>query len=196
LEYLGCKIEVFEGVYKPCDDSFLLAENLEISNGEYILELGTGCGLISILAAKGGAKVISTDISEIAIRCAKYNSIVNKVKDNIHFLIGDLFEPLKKGEIFDQIIFNPPYLPDNNLPKDMIERAWWGGTKGNEVILKFIDNLENYIDEHTLIQLIISTLSNPKDIFKKLDNKNFKFRIKKSLKLFFEELYLIEINKK
>jgi len=195
LEYLGCKFEVFEDVYKPSDDSFLILDNLEIEKGSLVLEIGTGCGIISIISVKMGAYVISLDISPYAIRCAKYNSILNNVENNISFLIGDLFSPIKKLQIFDYIIFNPPYLPDDKPPVGFIERAWTGGQKGNEIIIRFLNEAINYINKNTKILLIISSLSKPIEIFKKIRELQLKYVIKKEEKFFFEKIMLLEIRK-
>ncbi|MFN4133880.1 MAG: HemK2/MTQ2 family protein methyltransferase, partial [Candidatus Hadarchaeales archaeon] len=91
-------------VYEPAEDTFFIAENMSIGAGEKVLELGTGCGMLAVLAAKAGGKVIATDINPTALECARANAAANGVK--IDFRLGDLFEPVK-GELFDQILFNP-----------------------------------------------------------------------------------------
>jgi methylase of polypeptide subunit release factors len=44
--------DVFETVYEPAEDSFLLAEGLEIKKDNLVLDLGSGCGLLAVLAAQ------------------------------------------------------------------------------------------------------------------------------------------------
>lgn len=51
IRFGSCIFNVYEEVYEPAEDSFLFAENLE-ATGEQILDLGAGCGLLGILAAK------------------------------------------------------------------------------------------------------------------------------------------------
>jgi len=46
------KFIVNENVYLPAEDSFLLAEKLDVKKDERVLDMGTGCGLLSILSAK------------------------------------------------------------------------------------------------------------------------------------------------
>jgi release factor glutamine methyltransferase len=113
VEYRGIVLTIpHEGreplVYRPREDSELLAENLEVKEGEEVLELGAGSGLLSIIAAKKGGKVTATDINPHAVEAAKENAKRNKVE--IEVLEGDLFEPVR-GRKFDLIIFNAPYLP-------------------------------------------------------------------------------------
>ena len=45
---------VDENVYDPAEDSFFFAENLAVEAGAQVLEIGTGCGLLSVVAAKRG----------------------------------------------------------------------------------------------------------------------------------------------
>jgi len=53
LEYKGIVIYPHPEVYEPAEDTYLLAENLDIKRTDDILEIGTGTGLIAIYAAKG-----------------------------------------------------------------------------------------------------------------------------------------------
>ncbi|KXB06491.1 hypothetical protein AKJ52_02190, partial [candidate division MSBL1 archaeon SCGC-AAA382C18] len=92
--YEGLKLEVEPEVYKPAEDSFLIAENLEIKENDKVLELGTGSGLLSILAAnKGASRIIATDISDKALKCARKNTEETGVEKKINFKKGNLFEP-------------------------------------------------------------------------------------------------------
>jgi release factor glutamine methyltransferase len=50
--YNDCVFHVFEDVYEPAEDTFLLAENLSVNKDDTILDVGTGCGIIGVLAAK------------------------------------------------------------------------------------------------------------------------------------------------
>jgi len=197
FEYLGIKIEVFDNVYNPSDDSFLMAENLLIQAGETVLELGTGCGLISILAALKGAHVFSVDISNLATNCTKFNSDLNNIRDRIHIITGDLLSSLKKNTEFDWILFNPPYLPADEEDTDAIlEKAWVGGQIGNEIIFRFLDSLGDYSIKCKKIRLIFSDLSKPTEILEKIESLSYSYEVLKVIQFFFERIYLIELTKK
>ncbi|MBD3230681.1 MAG: methyltransferase [Candidatus Lokiarchaeota archaeon] len=195
LEYLGCKYEVFNHVYNPSDDSFLLARNLNINENDSVLEIGTGCGIISIIAALNGAKCISIDISSFALKCAKYNSKVNYVNNRIDFILSDLFSSLKMPLKFDKILFNPPYLPEEEPINDVIEKSWNGGKRGNELILRFLDDLNHFMKKNTIVLLVISSLSKKEEIYRKIREKSFKYQILDSEKHFFEKIMVLEIKK-
>jgi len=88
-----------------------------------ILEIGTGSGAISIALAKGlpTARVVATDLSAKALSVAEENALKNGVREQIHFLHGDLFQPLQKGDRFDLVITNPPYVPREQFSSLMPE---------------------------------------------------------------------------
>jgi hypothetical protein len=75
---------------------------------ESALDLGTGCGIQAMHAARHAQRVVATDISERALELAAFNAQLNGI-DNIEFRLGSLFEPVV-GERFDHIISNPPFV--------------------------------------------------------------------------------------
>ena len=83
-----------------------------------ILEIGTGSGAISVALAKElpSAVFVATDISAKAISVAEENAQQNGVQERIHFLQGDLFDPVEDRTSFDLIVTNPPYIPCGQLP--------------------------------------------------------------------------------
>ncbi|KXA92016.1 hypothetical protein AKJ63_00055 [candidate division MSBL1 archaeon SCGC-AAA259D18] len=187
------KLEVPEGVYKPAEDTFLLADNLEVKKGESVLEIGTGCGLLSILAAKEGARVTATDISPKAIKCAEENSEKLEVRAKIKFRKGDLFDPVERKN-FDLIVFNPPYLPvpDAESPKAALERSWNGGKDGRKVIDRFLDQVEGHLNRGGRFSFIQSSLSDVGKTLKSLEGKKFRVNMRTE-KLSFERLYLFQV---
>jgi release factor glutamine methyltransferase len=81
---------VDENVYEPAEDSFLFSENLQIEAGTRVLDMGTGCGILGIIAAKE-AEVVAVDLNPYAIRCARENARINNVRSKMVFIQGDLF---------------------------------------------------------------------------------------------------------
>lgn len=71
-------------------------------------DLGTGCGIQALHAARFSDRVIATDISARALAFARFNSRLNRV-DRIELRHGSLFDPLA-GEPVDRIVSNPPFV--------------------------------------------------------------------------------------
>lgn len=185
---------VAEHVYEPAEDSFLFAENLRVDYGTRVLDMGTGCGILGILAAEKSSHVVAVDINPYAVRCAKENARINKVQDKILFVQSDLFKALKKGIQFDLILFNAPYLP-GDPPENCgwAERAWFGGADGRAVIDRFLESFPNYLAEDGRVFLMQSTLSNVNKTLEVLRRKGFNANTVAKRELpFFETIVLIE----
>jgi methylase of polypeptide subunit release factors len=75
---------------------------------ETVLDLGTGCGIQALHAARHARRVVATDISERALELARFNAELNGVS-SIDFRLGSLYEPVA-GERFDHIVSNPPFV--------------------------------------------------------------------------------------
>jgi release factor glutamine methyltransferase len=183
-----------ENVYEPSDDSFLFGENLTVKCNERVLDLGTGCGMLGILAASNARQVVAVDINPHAVRCAKANAELNEVDGKMMFFQGDLFAPLSTEARFDVILFNAPYLPANlGKRTSWIERSWAGGKRGREVIDSFISSSKNHLASRGRVMLLQSTLSSVDRTFSALRGKGFGARIVAEKKLpFFESIVLIE----
>lgn len=191
--YKGKGFEVSPGVYEPAEDTFLLADNLDVHPGEKVLELGTGCGLLAILAAKARGRVVATDINPIALECARTNAAVHEVLDRIDFRLGDLFEPVV-DERFDLVIFNPPYLPvqPEEALNTMLDRAWEAGSEGRDVIDRFLSKLPNHLVSKGRALFVQSSLSNAAKTLRALRVRGFQVGVI-DRKLPFEELFLFKV---
>lgn len=189
------EIETDELVYIPSDDTFLLAENLEIKEGQSVLEIGTGSGLVSMYASLLTDNVTATDINYNALELAEKNFKLNNI-NTIRLEFGDLFEPVK-NEKFDVILFNTPYLPtdSNDIINDDLNYAFDGGLNGRTVIERFLNEAPNHLNGNGIIQMIQSSLSDTEKTLNTLDQLGFIAEVAKSERFFFEEIVLINAYK-
>ena len=174
-------------IYLPSDDSYLLAEQVKkFCKNKSFLDMGAGSGIQSKIALDNNAKsILATDVNQEVI---KYLN-----SQNIPSVLSDLFNNIQKNQKFDIIAFNPPYLPeDKREPKDS-RLATTGGKKGDEIILKFLKQAPNYLNENGIILLLLSSLT-PKDkILKLLNQLSLKHKILSEKKLFMETLQVWKI---
>ena len=189
------EIETDDLVYIPSDDTFLLAENLEIKEGQSVLEIGTGSGLVSMYASLLSDDVTATDINYNALELAEKNFKLNNI-NTIRLEFGDLFEPVKDRK-FDVILFNTPYLPtdSDDIINDDLNYAFDGGLDGRKVIDRFINDVSNHLNDKGIVQIIQSSLSDNDRTLHMFDRNGFIAEIAASEKFFFEEIVLINAYK-
>ena len=192
LTFEKLSLYIFPEVYRPSDDTFLLAKHLDVSAGEAALDIGTGCGLLGILSAKRGAKVVAIDINPHAVRCAQLNAKLNDVADRFEARQGNLFEKVGHRE-FDLIIFNPPYLPteQNDKAERWLEKAWQGGKTGREVIERFMQALPRYLKPKGRMLMVLSSLSDPEKVVSALDAQGLDATTLEEEPLEFERLIVL-----
>lgn len=181
----------FYEVYLPREDTYLMEKALAkySLNGKKVLEIGTGSGYLSIFCAKRDAKVTAIDINNKAITYAKGKASTEKL--DINFFQSNLFEKIDSKKKFDIIFFNPPYLVSDNLDYLALD----GGKKGREVIDKFLKGFDKYLSKDGFALLLHTDKNDLKQTKEILKKKGFNFKIVAKQHLFFEELYVLEINR-
>ena len=183
-------IKKHDGVYLPSDDTFLLLEMIEVDGYEHVLEIGCGSGIISLHCSARGCDVLSIDKDKKAVKSAKINAEKNNL--NISVKISHFFSNIDKTD-WDTIIFNPPYLPnDDFIPND---DKWDGGKRGDEVVVRFLEESDDYLKDHGELYTCYSSLS-PTDRIERIIERKYKIDKLEKRDFFFETLYGLKLNKR
>ena len=183
FHFKGLTIKIHPEVYEPAEDTFQLIEAVEVKEGDTVLEIGTGCGIVALECARIGAEVICSDLNPHAVTLAKQNYLINKssLKGFVEIRQGDLFSVLNKDEKFDVIIFNPPYLPTQ--PEDRIGGTGWfdiatdGGVDGLELTKRFIGGLNKHLKKTGHAYFVFSSLSDRKKLDEQIFNAGLKSEV-------------------
>ena len=182
---------VDEHVYEPAEDTFLLAEKMRAEEDDAVLDMGTGCGILAVLAAEKAKRVLAVDINPHAIECAIKNAEMNGAK--ITFRQGDLFQPIKPDESFNLILFNSPYLPSEpDEERSWIGKAWAGGSNGRNVIDRFVMDAPNFLAAGGRIQFVQSSLSDVNRTIQMFSERNLRAMVVAQVKVAFESIVLVE----
>jgi release factor glutamine methyltransferase len=159
IEFFGLNLRVGPGVLIPRPESehvveaalsFARAHQLTSPS---ILDLCTGCGAIALALAANlpDAEIWAADLSPQALQYAQDNARSLNLADKIHFLQGDLWQPLR-GLRFDIITANPPYVSAGEwreLAQEVKgyepQTALLGGNDGLDVIRAIIAEAAGYL---------------------------------------------------
>lgn len=194
----GITLVVPNNVYTPLEDSTMLADAVtKYAHGD-VLDMGCGSGIQGITAAKNKkvTKVTCVDFSPHALRAAKANAKANKVDKKIKFIKSNLFD--KVHGKFDVVVFNPPYLPVDEMDAGIEEftlATWDGGIDGRKLLDPFLQQFEKHLKPKGILLLVQSSLNNPKKTNEVLKQKKYKVKIVNEQKFFFEELIIIKAQK-
>ena len=108
---------------------------VEFGAEDKVLDLGCGCGIVGILAAKqiGADKVVMCDISENAVSLSKQNAEANGVGSVTICRSDGLKEISETG--FTLILSNPPYHTDFAVAKGFIEDGFKKLSVGGKMVM-------------------------------------------------------------
>ncbi|MFB7934211.1 HemK2/MTQ2 family protein methyltransferase [Streptomyces sp. NPDC056039] len=151
------------GVYAPQEDTELLAGALSdepLPPGAEVLDVGTGTGALALEAARRGLRVTAVDVSRSAVWAARLNARLAGLPLRIRH--GNLFDPVR-GETFDLILANPPYVPaprGDRTPRGAA-RAWDAGGDGRLVVDRICREMPALLRPGGVLLLVQSALSDP-----------------------------------
>lgn len=109
---------------KPDEGTLAMLSEASLESGQTLLDLGCGCGIVAIWAAKqlGDVSVFMADIDPIAIAVASKNAQNNGL-GNIKAYLSNGFANITITEL-DWILSNPPYHTDFSVAKSFIEKGF------------------------------------------------------------------------
>ena len=119
---------------------------------ETALDMGTGCGVQAILAARHAGHVVGTDVNARALRFAAFNAQLNGVA-NVEWREGSFFEPAPGR--FGLVTTNPPYVisPESTfLFRD-------SGMEGDSVSRHVVEQAPEHLEEGAFATILVSWIA-------------------------------------
>jgi methylase of polypeptide subunit release factors len=115
-------------------------------------DIGTGTGVLSaVLARRGVAQVVATDMSDRALSCAKDNLQRLALTGQVELLKTDVF-PSGQAAL---VVCNPPWLPAR--PTSLLEQAVYD--EGSQMLKGFLSGLASHLSPGGEGWLILSDLA-------------------------------------
>jgi len=193
-DYNGLHLYLFNDVYEPAEDSYLLAESVDMEKptDKKVLEMGCGCGMAGLYAARFAKRVDLVDINPSAVSCAQMNIVSNKIK-NASAFESDLFQNVKSK--YDLVLFNPPYLPTDKETKikGNVNYAFDGGRDGVLTVARFMEQADKHLKKDGKVYIILSSLGAMDKINRVAERNHFNLIRIKKIPFFFEEIYLMKM---
>lgn len=183
VNFYGYNFHVKEGVLIPRFET----EELVYNTKEYILkyfgsdisiiDIGTGSGAIGLTLKKEipNLNVTLTDISDIALEVAKYNS--EKLNVSVEIYKSNMLEEvIKRKKKFDIIVSNPPYLRKDEEIMDIVKQyepsiALYGGLDGLKYYEEILKDAKKVLNKRAILAFEIG--SNQSEELVKLVSKYF-----------------------
>lgn len=181
---------MIDNIYPALEDSELLltAAMKEIREDDQVLEVGVGSGFVSSRLIDKCELVIGTDISPYAVRMTR--------SEGVDVVRTDIARGIKKR--FSLILFNPPNLEvrvGKQKRDRWIDKAIEGGEHGTDIAVKFLDEIDEWLEEGGRIILTASS-SNLPYLNHKIDSKEFEYEIMDKIDSSLYNLYALKLKKK
>ncbi|MEO7495444.1 MAG: class I SAM-dependent methyltransferase [Massilia sp.] len=151
---LGDRIHPHYGVFSPIRGEYLTLVNEAPlpARTETAFDIGTGTGVLAaLLARRGVARVVATDMDQRALSCARDNLQRLGLNEQVEVVQADLF-PAGRAQL---IVCNPPWLPGR--PSASIESAIYD--PDSRMLKGFLAGLAAHLDEEGEGWLILSDLA-------------------------------------
>ncbi|MEO8850419.1 MAG: methyltransferase [Allobranchiibius sp.] len=115
------------------------------------LDVGTGCGVQALHLLTHCDAVVATDISQRALDYARFNADLNDCE--IDLRKGSLLDPVR-GEMFDLVVSNPPFVitPRTSVMPQYEYRD--GGMTGDRLVRALIEQLPSVLAPGGVAQLL------------------------------------------
>lgn len=198
----------FDNIYEPAEDSYLLLDTLSSSSevdflskqfpqntpSPLVLEVGVGSGVVLAFTAANAKTIfkrsdvafLGTDVNSLAAKAAaetvnvavaEISSQGEPVPTFLNIAVADLTSAVKEKEI-DVLIFNPPYVPTESLPRPLndvamsssevferdsklLELSYAGGADGMETTDRLLEQLPSKLSDRGVAYVLLCAQNKP-----------------------------------
>lgn len=201
-------------IYEPAEDSYLLLDTLSSSTETaflqqqfplktpcpLILEVGTGSGVVLAfvnahakhILGRSDVATLGTDVNSFACKAAT-QTVELAAKESgdagalIDIVLGDLASSLIPGSV-DVLIFNPPYVPTEELPSQpenvadegldknaefardshLLSLSYAGGVDGMETTNRLLGQIPSVLSERGVAYVLLCKQNKPREVVEQI----------------------------
>ncbi|MDF1538003.1 MAG: methyltransferase [Candidatus Thorarchaeota archaeon] len=183
-------IRISSEVYPPSADTYLLLDSVETNPDDVLLEVGCGSGYITVNLCEKVMKTVALDIFDAAVRNTMENVERNHLQNRCDVVQSDLFSAFTSRYKFSLIIFNPPYLPQDEF-KTSLDHALVGGKTGIELTEEFLNQAVEHLQLGGRIYVIVTSISDVEKIKSVMTDHLLAPTIVGQSSLFFERILVL-----
>jgi methylase of polypeptide subunit release factors len=122
--------------------------------GGRVLDLGTGCGVQALHAARHAASITATDISARALAFSRFTWELNHGQDpRLDLRQGSLFEPVL-GQSFDLVVSNPPFVITPRRSDVPAYEYRDGGLVGDALVESVVTGVGSVVAPGGIVQML------------------------------------------
>lgn len=153
VEGLGARIHPHYGVFSPVRGEYVeLVAKVPLPERSALgFDIGTGTGVLALVLARRGVKVVATDVEQRALACATENILRLGMADKVQVVHADMFPRGMAG----LVVCNPPWLPGS--ARTPLERAVYDPDSG--MLRAFLAGLRDHLAPGGEGWLILSDLA-------------------------------------
>jgi methylase of polypeptide subunit release factors len=147
----------------------MVADSIEVDEESTVIDVGCGSGVLSIIAAKLGARMVfGVDAAEGTVEVATANAEAQGVADRTTFMEGSVFEPLPEGLEADLVIGDISGIPDQIASAS----GWFpsglaGGPTGAELPMRMLGEAKRFLKKGGRLLLPTGSLQDETSILDK-----------------------------
>jgi release factor glutamine methyltransferase len=201
----------FDNIYEPAEDSYLLLDTLSASSeteflstrfpsstpSPLVLEVGVGSGVVLAFVAANAQTIfnrsdvafLGTDVNTLAAKAAAQTVDLalggiapgsRPAPTSFGVAVADLASAVREKEV-DVLIFNPPYVPTEDLPmpldeaamssqaiferdSKLLELSYAGGADGMETTDRLLDQLPSILSDRGVAYVLLCAQNKPEAV--------------------------------
>jgi len=125
--FLGGRLSVLQlkRGFRAGVDSVLLAASLSAAEGERVLDVGTGGGVVALCAATRHPKTkfVGIELQKDLAELARQNVVRNELSQLIEIQEGDILDQQTRLSLgmFDHVVSNPPFYTEGHSQKSPVD---------------------------------------------------------------------------